>query len=148
MEIKEKEKWYLERLDRYLVSQDLKQTRQRRLVVKYFLNSSNHTDAESLYRRLQKDDKNVGLATIYRTLNLLKTAHLAVQHNFSDGRAVFEPLLPNEHHDHLICLNCNVIVEFINDTIEKLQVQEAEDHGFVLQEHRLDLFGYCKDCKD
>ena len=143
----EKEEWYFERLERYLLGQDLKQTRQRRLIVKCFLNFSDHIDAESLHRRLQKDHKSIGLATIYRTLNLLKSANLAVQHSCADGRAVFEPLLPDEHHDHLICLECNLVVEFTNDTIEKLQEQEAKEHGFVLREHRLDLFGYCKNCQ-
>jgi Fur family ferric uptake transcriptional regulator len=147
-EIPNKFAWFWERLDRYLVGQDLKQTRQRKQIIQAFLELSDHTDAESLFRRIRRDYKDIGLATIYRTLNLLKAANLVVQHNFADGRAVFELLVPDEHHDHLVCTKCNKVVEFENKRIEELQTEVAQQFGFVLTDHRLDLFGYCGDCRD
>jgi Fur family ferric uptake transcriptional regulator len=143
-----KHRWFWDRLDRYLATQELKQTRQRRLIVQNFLETGGHTDAEGLYRRMRREHKNIGLATIYRTLNLLKSANLAVQHSFADGRAVFEPLLPDEHHDHLVCMNCHKVVEFKNDRIEQLQKDVAQGFGFTLVDHRLDLFGLCTPCQN
>ncbi len=143
-----KNRWFWDRLDRYLATQELKQTQQRKLIIQNFLDVGGHTDAEALYRRMRKDHKNIGLATIYRTLNLLKAANLAVQHSFADGRAVFEPLVPDEHHDHLVCMKCHKVVEFKNEKIEMLQTEVAQRFGFNLVDHRLDLFGYCATCQD
>ena len=143
------DKWFWDVLNSYLEKQTLKQTRQRKIVVEEFLSLDRHVDAEDLHGIVRKRDPKVGLATVYRTLNLLKEAGLADQKSFRDGRSVFEIHRPDHHHDHLVCLDCGKIVEFENDEIESLQEKVAEGLGFKLTGHRLDLYGRClrRDCK-
>jgi Fur family ferric uptake transcriptional regulator len=136
--------WFWQRLNQYLAKNQLKQTKQRQMIVESFLGLASHVDAEDLHRAVRKQGQKIGLATIYRTLNLLTHAGLAEQKNFQDGRAVFEVLLPNEHHDHLLCLDCGKVIEFKNADIEKLQEQVAKAHGFILKSHQLDLYGSCQ----
>ncbi|MEY4632401.1 MAG: hypothetical protein RIQ81_2521 [Pseudomonadota bacterium] len=136
-------KWFWDVLNDYLARQTLKQTRQRKVVVEEFLRVDRHVDAEDLHNIVRKRDPRVGLATVYRTLNLLKEAGLADQKSFRDGRSVFEVHRPDHHHDHLVCLDCGRVMEFENAQIEKLQAQVATELGFQLTGHRLDLYGKC-----
>lgn len=140
-------KWFWDRLDDYLKAHDLKQTTQRNTIVQNFLAMPKHVDIESLHDSLKSAGENIGLATIYRTMNLLKSAGLVNQHNFSENKAVFEVLYPHKHHDHLVCLICGKVQEFNNQQIEILQNTVAENLGFRLLDHRLDLFGYCAECQ-
>mgnify|MGYP001216855334 CR=1 FL=1 len=139
--------WLWTKLDSYLASRKLKQTKQRQLIIEAFLELGGHISAEDLHDYIRKLGKNIGLATIYRTLNLLKEAQVVNQKQFSDGRAVYEVDPPGSHHDHLVCLKCNKVVEFQNDEIERLQEEVAKENGFVLASHSLDLFGYCEQCR-
>lgn len=141
-------KWFWDVLDDYLAKQGLKQTRQRKVVVEEFLRVDRHIDAEDLHGIVRKRDPKVGLATVYRTLNLLREAGLADQKSFRDGRSVFEIHRPDSHHDHFICLDCGQVKEFENETIEELQKKVAQELGFRLTGHRLDLYGKClrSDC--
>ena len=139
--------WFWENLDHYLARNQLKQTKQRKTIVEYFLTLHSHLDAEELHEAVRKDGHNIGLATIYRTLNLLTEAGLVEQKNFQDGKSLYEVILPNEHHDHLVCLDCGKVVEFENDEIERLQEVVAEQHGFELISHTLDMFGRCSACQ-
>jgi Fur family ferric uptake transcriptional regulator len=138
--------WFWQKLDKYLSDQDLKQTKQRRVIVEHFLTLNSHIDAETLYESIRSSNQNIGLATIYRTLNLLKSAGLVEEQSFADGRAVYEIDRPGDHHDHLVCIDCRKVVEFENLTIEKLQREIASQNGFKLESHRLDLYGRCSDC--
>lgn len=137
-------RWFWEALDAYLARKNLKQTKQRRQIVELFIGLGSHLSAEELHEAARKDGQSVGLATIYRTLNLLSEAGLAEQKSFGEGRQVFEVNMPGEHHDHLICLGCGDVIEFENEEIEQLQEKVAAAHGFKLMTHRLDMFGYCK----
>lgn len=139
--------WFWDGLDAYLLRHQLKQTKQRKHIVAQFLKMSNHVDVEDLYQKVRLEGHNIGLATIYRTLNLLKDAGLVNQHSFSDGRAVFEISKPGGHHDHLVCTKCGRIDEFENEEIEELQSKIAEQRGFILSSHRLELYGTCATCE-
>ena len=139
--------WFWDSLNAYLSRQQLKQTRQRRIVVSHFLKMSKHVDAEDLYRKVRSEGHKIGLATIYRTLNLLKDTGLVDQHSFSDGRAVFEISRPGTHHDHLVCIGCGRIDEFENLEIEELQNKIAIERGYSLSSHRLELYGKCGVCR-
>ena len=139
--------WFWDGLEDYLTRHSLKQTRQRELIVSYFLKMNKHVAAEDLHETVRGAGHNIGLATIYRTLNLLSDAGLAEQKNFTDGRAVYEVNEPGEHHDHLVCLGCGLIIEFENEEIERLQETIAAYHGFRLESHRLDMFGTCRECQ-
>ncbi len=135
--------WFWEGLDQYLDQMGLKQTQQRRVIVEHFLAINAHVDAEELHRRVKDEGHDFGLATIYRTLNLLTEAGLVEQKSFQDGRSVFEVAHPGAHHDHLICTECGQVVEFEDHEIESLQEKIAAKYGMTLKSHRLDLFGRC-----
>ena len=85
----------------------------------------------------------VGLATIYRTLNLISESGLAIQGTLKSGKTFFEIVKPGDHHDHLFCLDCGKVVNFENKFIEEQQLKIAQEHGFILNNHRLDLYVNC-----
>ena len=132
----------------YLQSQGLKNSHQRARILDAFLSMDAHMTAEELHQRVSRTDQRIGLATVYRTLRLLCDAGLAKQRHFQGGRSRFEQAFQQSHHDHLICVGCDRIVEFQCQPIEDLQEQTAALHGFTLTHHRLELFGYCPDCRD
>jgi Fur family ferric uptake transcriptional regulator len=135
--------WFWDSLDKYLEKHQLKQTKQRRVVVEHFLRLNTHLAAEELHEAVRRAGHNIGLATIYRTLNLLAQAGLAEQKSFGENHFVYEVRMPGEHHDHLICLDCGVVIEFKNAEIEALQEKVAASLHIKLAAHRLDLFGHC-----
>lgn len=137
--------WFWAGLDQYLESHNLKQTQQRKVIVEHFLRINAHVDAEELHRRVREDGHDIGLATIYRTLNLLKDAGIVDQQSFQDGRSVFEVASPDSHHDHLICTACGKVIEFEDPEIEALQIKMAAHYNMTLKSHRLDLYGTCND---
>lgn len=130
----------------YLLRTGLKATRQRELIARAFFTTSSHISAEALYRRVNSRDRRIGLVTVYRTLRLLKHAGLAHERQFGEGRALFEHGT-KRHHDHMICTQCGKITEFENCEIEELQEQVARRFGFTLQDHKLELYGRCKECR-
>jgi Fur family ferric uptake transcriptional regulator len=136
--------WFWKEFNSCLLSKQLKQTQQRKLIVETFLSAGGHISAEELHDVVKKNGHSFGLATIYRTLNLLTEVGLAQQRTFSEAKAVFEVLNPEEHHDHLICTDCGKVVEFENQVIENLQTEIAENLGFKLTDHRLELFASCQ----
>lgn len=110
-------------------------------------NRDRHMSAEDVYRALMAAGDDLGLATIYRVLMQFETAGLVIRHHFAEGHAVFE-LDSGEHHDHILCLDCGKVTEFVDDTIERRQVKIAKQHGFRLADHSLVLHGRCdqRDC--
>ena len=131
----------------YLHYKGLKSTRQRDDIVNFFLKEDKHFSVEELYREVKKRDPQIGYATVYRTLKLLVDAGLATRCQFSDGLTRFEPVHEGEHHDHMVCIKCGKIIEFENDKIEQLQIEEAMEHNFKLTNNKCVLYGYCSKCK-
>lgn len=110
-------------------------------------NPSAHMSAEDIYKIfIESNDIDIGLATIYRVLTQFESAGIVARHRFEDGRAVFE-LDDGKHHDHMVCLKCGDVTEFIDETIEQRQRQIAEKSGFQMTEHCLYIYGVCKDCQ-
>ena len=98
-----------------------------------------HLSAEDVYKLLLVAGEDVGLATVYRVLTQFESAGLVSRHNFEDGHAVFE-LTSEHHHDHMICLDTNEVIEFVDKEIEELQRKVAEKHGYELIDHNLVLY--------
>jgi Fur family ferric uptake transcriptional regulator len=98
--------------------------------------------AEDVYKLLQKDGTDTGLATVYRVLTQFEQAGLLVRHHFESGKAVFE-LNQGGHHDHLVCMQCGHVEEFYDMEIEKRQIKIAEDRGFKIQDHSLQIYAEC-----
>jgi len=98
-----------------------------------------HLSAEDVYKALMETDDSVGLATVYRVLTQFESAGIVSRHNFDDGHAVYE-LTPEQHHDHMVDVDSGQVTEFLNERIEKLQNEIAEEHGYELVDHELVLF--------
>lgn len=103
-----------------------------------------HQSAEDIYRLLMDAGEEIGLATVYRVLTQFETAGLVNRHHFEGGQAVFE-LNHGHHHDHLVCIKCGKVVEFVDTMIEERQKQIARDKGFDITEHSLIIYGRCSD---
>jgi Fur family ferric uptake transcriptional regulator len=107
---------------------------------------SHHVSAEDVYRILLESGDDIGLATVYRVLTQFEEAKLVTRHNFSEGHSVFE-LDHGTHHDHLVCVKCNKVEEFLDAVIEERQQQVAEDAGFMITDHSLNIYGICAKCQ-
>jgi len=137
-----------EKLKAYLASNGLKSTKQRDLIVEAFLATTDHIDIESLYVKVKRKHPKIGYATVYRTMKLLKDSGVASERHFGTRHAVYEPDLPDHHHDHLICTACGKIIEFKNQAIETLQEKIAKKYKFSLRDHKHELYGLCQDCQN
>ena len=127
-----------------LKASGLKATLPRLKILEIFQNTSvRHLSAEDVYKQLLSDNLDVGLATVYRVLTQFEAAGLVVRHNFEGGHAVYE-LDSGAHHDHIVCLDCGQVTEFIDETIERKQRAIAEKSGFELADHSLVLYGKCR----
>jgi len=103
-----------------------------------------HLSAEDIYRILMGDNNEVGLATIYRVLTQFESAGLVTRHHFEGGQAVFE-LDCGTHHDHIVCVDCGRVEEFMDEVIEERQKRITDEMGFELRDHSMTLYGVCKD---
>ena len=129
----------------YLAKHRLKRSEQREAILEAFLRSESHLSVDDLLRLAQKRRPEVGRTTVYRTLKLLQAAGLATE-LVLQGETRFEREYNRQHHDHFICKTCGGIFEFSSDEIERIQEQVAADIGFVIDGHRHQIFGYCRQC--
>lgn len=134
-------------LNEHMSKKGLRSTDQRRLIVETFFQSAHHISIEELLAEVRRDDAKIGYATVYRTLKLLTECGVAFERKFGDGLTRYELADDEGHHDHLICTVCGEISEFEEPLIEKLQEQVAKAHGYVLQSHKLELYGVCNSCR-
>ncbi len=126
----------------YVQDHRLNVTAQREVIVEQFLRTRDHVSIDELLGKVRKRQPKVGYATVYRTLKLLVDSGLAVERQFGDGQARYEVV--GDHHDHLICMKCGLILEFEDDGIEQLQDQIAKRlGGFTVLRHRHELYGLC-----
>ncbi len=128
-------------------------TPQRRLVLEIFLeNRDRHLSAEEVFNFSRERGEEIGLATIYRTLELLEDMGLIHKLNFGDGRSRFELVRldiseEQHHHHHLVCLGCDDIFEVEDDLLYQLEEVIEQKHGFDILDHNLQFYGYCSDCQ-
>ncbi len=128
---------------RDLRNMGLKATLPRLKVLDLFQNSKDrHLSAEDIYKLLLNENADIGLATVYRVLTQFEQAGLLMRHHFEGGKSVFE-LNEGGHHDHLVCMQCGRVEEFIDPEIEKRQHKIAKDRGFLLHDHSLYLYADC-----
>lgn len=112
-----------------------------RLKILEILESSKqrHLSAEDIYKDLLDSGEEIGLATVYRVLTQFEGAGLVTRHNFEGGSSVFE-FDDGEHHDHMVCVETGDVIEFVNDDIERLQHEIAEEFGYEIVDHNLVLY--------
>lgn len=104
-----------------------------------------HLSAEDVYKTLVAAGLEVGLATVYRVLTQFETAGLVKRHYFEEGYSVFE-LNQGEHHDHMVCVKCGRVDEFIDHLIEERQIAAAKKAGYQMTDHSLTIYGICSKC--
>ena len=102
-----------------------------------------HVSAEDVHMQLKANDEEIGLATVYRVLTQFESAGLVERHQFDGGHSVFE-LNRGMHHDHIVCMKCGKVEEFIDQSIENRQREIAESKGFAIADHSLVIYGDCQ----
>ncbi len=137
----------METFSNYLKKKGLKITNQRMLVAQKIFSLHTHFTAESLQEELKDRRDEISKATIYRILSIMVEAGLLKEHNFGKDYKYYEHIIGHEHHDHIICIECGRIVEFVDQRIEDLQKKAAEDNGFTITGHDLNIYGICKNPK-
>ena len=137
----------LERFRAYLRDHRLPVTRQRDRVAAAVLQSSDHLSVEQIRVLLRDRGEAVGLATIYRTLEILVESGLVRAHDFAQGFRRYEAMPVEAHHEHLVCLRCGGVAEFANERLERMLLLLAEEQGFRHQRHRVEVYGICPACQ-
>ncbi len=127
------------RLEQLCIDKGLKMTEQRRVIARVLSDAADHPDVEQVYRRAIEIDPHISIATVYRTVRLFEEASILARHDVGDWRARYEEM-PAHHHDHLIDMKSGRVVEFRNEEIEKLQRSIAQQLGYKLVDHRLELY--------
>ncbi len=128
-----------DRLERLCIEKGLKMTGQRRVIARVLSEASDHPDVEQVHERASKIDSKISIATVYRTVKLFEEAGILDRHDFGEGRARYEER-SDDHHDHLIDVNSGDVIEFVDDEIERLQVEVAKRLGYRLVDHRMELY--------
>lgn len=131
------------RLEAYIAREGLKRTRQRESILEVFMAAGGHVSVDELLRAVQAAAPGTGAATVYRTLKVFVDAGIASERNFGDGQARYEPADEDEHHDHLICVDCQTIFEFEDPVVEARQTEVAAAYGLAVRSHRHEIFGTC-----
>ncbi|MFY7697627.1 MAG: ferric iron uptake transcriptional regulator [Legionella sp.] len=108
--------------------------------------TSHHLSAENIYKALLAMGEDVALATVYRVLAQFEAVGLINRHNFEGGYSVYE-LSQVEHHDHLVCIQCGRVEEFVDEIIETRQQMIAERVQFKMTGHALNIYGLCPQCQ-
>lgn len=131
-----------------LKKNSLKFTIQREVILETLYNSDEHLAPESLHHLIQEKfpDLNTGIATVYRTLSLLEDSNMVTSLSFGAQGKKYE-LGAKNHHDHLICTECGNITEFVDDQIEDRQHHIANELGFKMKDHSMQIYGICKNCQ-
>lgn len=127
-----------------------KMTPQRKEILQIFIEHKGHMSAEDVYKILREQESEIGLATVYRALDLLSELGILVQIDFGDGCARYELNTADptvHHHHHLICLKCKKVIEFEEDLLDDLEANIAKKSDFQIVNHEVKFFGYCSECR-
>ena len=129
----------------YLRKNNHRITNERFLILDSALSMENHFDADELYNKMKKDFIRVSRATVYTTLELMNDCKILTKHNFKGDRARYETKFGRKNHYHIICLNCNRIIEFENNSIGKTLSKLCKDKELKLLDHSIQVFAACTD---
>jgi Fur family ferric uptake transcriptional regulator len=134
-------------LAQYLQKKNLRPTRERFLLLDEVLRTSGHFDADGLFAALSAKGLKASRATVYNTLDLLVECGLISRYRFGENHSRYEKAFGRPRHDHLICLDCGDIIEFVNEKLERIQKEVCEDNKFRIQNSTLQIFGICSKCQ-
>ena len=134
-------------LSEYLKEKNLRITRERFLLLEEIMKTNKHFDADELYASLIAKGLKVSRATVYNTLDLLVDCGLISKYRFGENHSRYEKAFGRPRHDHLICLECGDIIEFVNDKLTKIQKEVCEEKNFALRNSTFQIFGICSKCQ-
>lgn len=137
----------LKKFEKFLRGRTLRMTSQRRAILELAWGTHEHFTAEDMYAWARADDASVSRATVYRTLGLLVEGGFLATLDRGHGQTLYEHILGHRHHDHMVCLECGKIIEFLSEEIERLQEEIAVRHQFNITQHTLRLEGRCARCR-
>lgn len=133
----------ISQIEKLCAEKNIKLTENRKIIAKVISKSQDHPDVEEVYHRASKINSKIGIATVYRTVKMFEEAGVIAKHDFlNKGRARYEALENEDHHDHIVNIVDDQVIEFYNEEIEKLKEKIAHEHGFELVGHKLEL--YCR----
>lgn len=132
-------------IERLCAERRIKLTENRRIIARVIEESNDHPDVEEVYDRASKINSNIGIATVYRAVKMFEECGLIAKHDFGGGRARYEKLEGDEHHDHLIDITTHEVIEFFDESLEKMKEKLAFEKGYELVGHKLEL--YCRPLK-
>lgn len=142
----------MEELKKKLQARQYKLTPQRQIVLQVFIACPDgHLSAEDVHRLLREKQSEIGLATVYRSLELLSDMDVLQKIDFGDGRSRYELNETNakqHHHHHLICMKCGIVREFADDLLEVLENDIAQKSQFKIVDHQVKFYGYCQECQE
>ena len=130
----------MNKIEEKCIGKGVRLTDQRKIIAEVMSTSNDHPDVDELHKRVNKIDKKISIATVYRTVKLFEEFGIVEKHDFKGGKARYEEA-PEEHHDHLIDINSGEIIEFVDKDIEILQIKVAKKLGYKLVDHKLELYG-------
>lgn len=128
-----------------------KLTPQRQIILQAFIdNPAHHLSAEDVYNIVRQQSPEIGLATVYRTLELFSELEVLQKIDFGDGRSRYEINEASNvhHHHHLICISCGKVKEFEDDLLESLETLISRTGNFKIVDHQVKFFGYCQECQE
>jgi len=136
-----------EQFEQRLKDRGLRVTRERRAIFAHAFQHFGHFRAADLFASLRQHGFRVSRATVYRTIGNLVETGLLRRHDLGDRRTLYEPAFGREHHEHLVCVSCGRMIEFVEPRIESLQDEVCHQHGFHALSHTLQIQGVCEDCR-
>lgn len=138
-----------ETLKEKLKEKGCKLTPQRRSILDIIVeNEGKHLSTEEIYDLVKQKCPEIGLATVYRTMQMFDEVGIVYKHNFDDGRSRYELNHNEDHqHHHLICVNCNKVIEVEEDLLEQLENEVEKKYDFTITNHNVKFFGYCNKCR-
>ncbi|GIV34263.1 MAG: transcriptional repressor [Chitinophagales bacterium] len=128
----------------YLEQHRQRKTQERFIILEEIYSRSDHFDAETLFNDLKRKGHNISRATVYNTLELLVACDLIKKHQFGNLQTQYEKAYHYKQHDHLICNNCQAVLEFCDPRLEQIQTKIGELLGFKITGHSLILHGHCE----
>ncbi len=136
-------------LQEKLTSKNYRVTPQRLLIMEIFCQHEGaHLSAEDIYRLVSQQFPDIGLATVYRTLELFAKMGIIERVHFGDGKNRYELTQHGKHaHHHLICIKCGGVAEVDEDLLEKLERAVGEEYQFDILDHQVKFYGYCQRCR-